>query len=280
MRIIKSPAKMHEICRSFSAKGKTIGFVPTMGYLHQGHVSLLEKARKENDIVILSIYVNPTQFGPKEDLKKYPRDIGNDKKLAKRSKTDIIFIPSDKDMYPQGYGTFVDVGSVTNNLCGISRPGHFKGVATIVTKLFNIVIPNIAYFGQKDVQQCAVIKKLVSELNMFVKIKVLPIKRENDGLAISSRNVYLSEKEREDSRILCSALYYAKKSVKHGQRSSDKIIAKAKKMILSKRSAKIDYVKIVSQDTMKDIDKVEKKAVMAIAVFIGKTRLIDNIVLG
>ena len=277
MQIIKNIKKMQHISRALALKGKTIGFVPTMGYLHEGHVSLLEKARKQNDIVVLSIYVNPTQFGPKEDLNKYPRDIKKDTKIAQECEVDIVFLPFDKEMYPKGFSTFVAVDGVTNNLCGTSRPGHFKGVATIVAKLFNSVSPDVAYFGQKDVQQCAVVKRLVSDLDMAIKIKVEPIKREKDGLAISSRNVYLSKSEREDAKVLYKALSIARQMVKDGERSSLKIITKAKKMITKFRSAKIDYVKIVSNDTMQDIKKVQKRSVMAVAVSIGKTRLIDNI---
>ena len=261
-----------------SNKDKTIGFIPTMGYLHQGHVSLIKRARKENDIVLLSIYVNPTQFGATEDLKKYPRDIKRDTKIAKDNGVDIIFYPSNDQMYPLGYNTFVNVEALGDNLCGVSRPTHFRGVTTIVAKLFNILSATNAYFGQKDAQQAIIIKQMVKDLNMDVNIKICPIVREKDGLAMSSRNVYLSLKQREDALNIYRSLNELKDMHSKGEKYSLKLKTHVSR-ILNKNNIKIDYIKIVDINTLKDINLINRKALVAIACFIGKTRLIDNIIL-
>jgi len=278
MRVVRSIKQMLGISKEARTQGKSIGFVPTMGALHSGHLSLIRKARKENDFVAVSIFVNPAQFGPKEDLKKYPRNLKLDAKLCKKEGVDIIFYPSAKEIYPEGYKTYVKVEDLSKVLCGSSRPGHFRGVATVVTKLFNIVHPDIAYFGQKDAQQAIIIKKMVSDLNMPVKIKVMPTVREKDGLAMSSRNMYLNPRERKDAVVLSQALNLSGDLIKSGIRDSRKIINRMSRVIRSKRAAKIDYVSIVGLDNLKPVKKISGKCLIALAVWIGKTRLIDNII--
>ncbi len=259
-------------------EGKKIGFVPTMGYLHQGHLSLIQASAKENDITVLSIYVNPTQFGPGEDLDQYPSDLENDKKLAEEAGADVIFIPDHHIMYKDNHATYVQVNGLTNQLCGYSRPTHFQGVTTIVTKLFNIVQPDHAYFGQKDAQQAIVIKRMVKDLNMPINIVVCPIVREADGLAMSSRNTYLSTEEREQAPILYQSLQKAKALIDSGERSSETVKAMIRQMIHGKSTTtEIDYVSIVSADTLEDIETLEDKILLALAVKVGKTRLIDNL---
>lgn len=257
-------------------EGKTIGFVPTMGALHEGHLSLIRKAAKENTCVVASIFVNPTQFGPKEDFRRYPRNLKRDVRLIRKAGVDVLFYPDARAMYPEGYRTFAEVTGLSDILCGKSRPGHFRGVATVVTKLFNIVGPTRAYFGQKDAQQAVIIKRLVTDLNMPVKIKVMPILREADGLALSSRNAYLNKKEREDARILSKALRLADSLVRSRVRDSGKISRRMTRLVKTKKRAKIDYISIVDLDNLKPVDKIKDKALVLLAVWIGKTRLIDN----
>ncbi|MDP8230888.1 MAG: pantoate--beta-alanine ligase [Candidatus Gorgyraea atricola] len=262
-------------------KGKkgTIGLVPTMGFLHGGHLSLIRRARKDTDRVVVSIFVNPTQFGPKEDLKKYPRDLNRDLRLCRKEGVDIVFIPTARTIYANGFSTYVNVGNIAGTLCGASRPGHFKGVATVVAKLFNIVQPDIAYFGQKDAQQAIVIKKMVEDLNIPIKIKVMPIVREKDGLAMSSRNLYLSPQERREALSLYKSLKLAKTLYRKGERDSRNIIKMIQKEILKESNAKIDYVSIVDTKNLKPLDRISNKALVAVAAKIGKTRLIDNAIL-
>lgn len=279
MQIFRSINKLQKSIIGLKKKGKTIGFVPTMGYLHNGHLSLMRQSKKENDISVISIFVNPIQFGPQEDFKKYPRDFSRDEKLAKSVGVDIIFYPSKKQMYPDGYLTYVEVEKLSNLLCAASRPGHFRGVTTVVTKLFNIVQPDIAYFGQKDAQQARIIQKMTQDLNMPMKIKVMPIVRESDGLAMSSRNVYLSTHQRKDALILNRALKEARRLIKAGARDSRIIISSLNYLISAKHTAKIDYVEIVDPDSLTELKKVQKKALIVLAVWIGKTRLIDNTVI-
>jgi len=268
---------MSESSKRIKLKRETIGFVPTMGALHKGHLSLIHQARKENDIVVVSIFVNPTQFGPSEDFKRYPRNLSSDSQLCRKEGVDIVFLPQAKDMYPTDYKTWVNVADLTNVLCGKYRPGHFRGVATVVTKLFNIVSPDIAYFGQKDAQQAIIIKKLASDLNMPINIKVMPTVRERDGLAMSSRNIYLKQTERKDAIILYQALNLAKDLIKQGNRNSSMIISKMRQLITQKKSAKIQYISITDLKNLKPIDRIKDKTLIALAVYIGKTRLIDNI---
>lgn len=261
-------------------KGQTIGLVPTMGFLHQGHISLIERAVKENNIVIVSIFVNPTQFGPGEDYDIYPRNIEGDMKILQEVGADVLFIPESKEMYPKGYNTFVEVMKITNVLCGASRPDHFRGVTTIISKLFNITKPNRAYFGQKDAQQCAVIKKMVKDLNYDLEIIVCPIIREKDGLALSSRNAYLNEDERKEARVLFQTLMLARESIENGEKDPELIKKLIYKTISEKKLANLEYVEIINETTLENIDEIKGDVLIALAVKFGKTRLIDNIVIG
>jgi len=278
MRVVRSIKQMLGISKEARTQGKSIGFVPTMGALHAGHLSLIRKARKENDFVAVSIFVNPAQFGPKEDFKKYPRNLKLDAKLCKKEGVDIIFYPSAKEIYPEGYKTYVKVEDLSKVLCGSARPGHFRGVATVVTKLFNLVHPDIAYFGQKDAQQAIIIKKMVSDLNMPVKIKVMPTVREKDGLAMSSRNMYLNPRERKDAVVLSQALNLSGDLIKSGIRDSRKIVNRMSQLIKTKKTAKVDYISIVDLESLKPLKKITGNCLIALAVWIGKTRLIDNII--
>lgn len=279
MRLIRSPKKMCSLTSQLKKEGRRIGFVPTMGYLHEGHLSLIRRARKETEIVVVSIFVNPTQFGPNEDYKEYPRDLKRDKYLAKEVGTDIIFAPKVRDMYPSGYNTYVDVEQLTSGLCGAFRPGHFRGVTTVVTKLFNIVQPDIAYFGQKDAQQAIVIKRMVQDLNMGVRIKVLPIVREKDGLAMSSRNTYLTEEERRQAVTLYRSLQEAKNLIRAGERKASKVISRMQHMIMTGiDKVKIDYISIVDAEGLQPLRYLQGCVLIALAVWVGKTRLIDNII--
>jgi len=269
---------MRQFVRIQRRRNKTIGFTPTMGYLHEGHLSLMRQAEKDCDISIISIFVNPTQFGPREDFKKYPRDIKRDERLAKSAGVDAIFYPNVKQMYPQGYLTYVKVEKLTEGLCARSRPTHFRGVTTIVTKLFNIVQPDIAYFGRKDAQQAIVINRMTKDLDMPIKIKIMPIIRESDGLAMSSRNAYLSSSGRKDALILYQCLKKAREMIKQGERSSRKIITTMRRMITAKKTTKIDYISCVNLDNLESVPQIKEKVLIALAVWIGKTRLIDNII--
>ncbi|MBU1044097.1 MAG: pantoate--beta-alanine ligase [Candidatus Omnitrophica bacterium] len=280
MKIIHNVIQMQAIADQLKKKSKTIGFVPTMGYLHNGHLSLIARSVKECDITVVSIYVNPLQFGPKEDFKKYPRDIKTDLKLCRQQNVDYVFIPKDEQIYPVGYMTEVRVKGITESLCGKSRPGHFSGVTTIVNKLFNIVKPGIAYFGQKDAQQSLVIKKMVKDLHMPLKIKVLPIIRELDGLAMSSRNAYLDAKYRRDAILLYLSLKKAKHLIAKKLRKTAKIISQMKRLLSQSEFATIDYIVIVDADSLNEVKqlKAKTKVLIALAVYIGKVRLIDNII--
>jgi len=280
MKITTEIDKMQIFSRIIKKDNKSIGFVPTMGYLHDGHVSLIKNARKQNDIVVLSIFVNPLQFGPNEDYERYPRDIARDEEIAKKEGVDVVFYPKYEDMYPEGFSTYVEVPELSKNLCGISRIGHFKGVTTVCAKLFEIVKPDIAYFGQKDAQQAIIIKKMIEDLNMNIIMKILPVVREKDGLVMSSRNVNLNDKERKDAAALYQSMKKAEELYKNGERNTDKIVDAVSSLIREKETAKIDYIKIVDLNTLKDLDRIKEKALLALAVFIGKTRLIDNIALG
>ncbi|MBU1087891.1 MAG: pantoate--beta-alanine ligase [Candidatus Omnitrophica bacterium] len=279
MKIIHSAAEMQEIARQLKIQSKIIGFVPTMGYLHKGHLSLMSRSVKDCDVTVVSIYVNPMQFGPKEDFKKYPRDIKTDLKLCRQQNVDYVFIPKDAQIYPKGYMTEVQVKGITDSLCGKFRPGHFTGVCTIVSKLFNIVKADIAYFGQKDAQQALVIKKMVKDLHMSLKIKVLPIIREPDGLAMSSRNAYLDDKQRQDAVLLSQALKKAKQLIEQKQRKTAKIIFQMKRLLSQSEFATIEYIAIVDADHLSEIKqlKAKTKVLIVLAVYMGRVRLIDNI---
>ena len=279
MKVISKIDQMKKYVQKAKKAGKTIGFVPTMGYLHQGHLSLMRRARTENSLLIISIFVNPAQFGEGEDYNEYPRDLRRDKKLARELGTDLIFAPSVRQMYPRGYSTFVQEEKLSKHLCGLSRPAFFRGVTTVVAKLFNIVNPTRAYFGQKDFQQLVIIKRMVKDLNLNVKIISLPLIREKDGLALSSRNSYLNRKERKSSLVLHQSLKKAKKLVESGERDSRKIVNQMKRIIREEKLAKIDYLKICDPQTLEDVEKIEGRTLVALAVWIGKTRLIDNMVI-
>src|SRR3989338_5202305 len=277
--VISKISRMRQFIRGIRKQDKTIGFVPTMGYLHQGHLSLIKQAKKDCDICVLSIFVNPIQFGPKEDYAHYPRDLEQDSILAKSAGCDCIFYPGVKEMYPQGYNSFVTVEKLTENLCGASRPGHFKGVTTVVAKLFNIIQPDRAYFGQKDYQQALLVTRMAEDLNMPLSIKVMPIVREADGLAMSSRNVYLNSRQRLDAVIIYQSLQKAREMIARGERNSRAIITRLKKEILKKKSATIDYIAVVDAKTLEIVKRIKGKVLIGLAVWIGRTRLIDNIVI-
>lgn len=277
--IVKSIEEIQKIADELRKNNKIIGFVPTMGYLHEGHLSLMKIAKKECDICVVSIYVNPTQFAPFEDFSKYPRDFDKDLKLCASVNVDYLFFPTDKEMYPNGYETYVEAEGITKKLCGLSRPTHFRGVTTIVAKLFNIVKPHKAYFGQKDYQQSLVIKKMVKNMNYDIEIVACPIVREKDGLAMSSRNAYLSSHERKDAIALYHSLQKAKEMIENGEKNTAIIKNKITAIISSKKTAKIDYVEILNAENLGDLNKIGGKIVIALAVFIGKTRLIDNMII-
>ena len=280
MRIVRNPKEMQCLAFSFLKTGREVGFVPTMGYLHEGHLSLVRRARRENDVVVVSIFVNPIQFGPNEDYDRYPRDLERDRIILEKERVDYLFCPSVQDMYPQGFSTYVEVKGLTEELCGASRPGHFRGVATVVTKLLNIVLPTRAYFGEKDFQQLQVVRRLVRDLNLPVEIVGCPIVREKDGLAMSSRNVYLTESERKSALSLYKGLKLAKELFERGERRVNVIKERVKDLILSFPGTKIDYVEIVSPSDLNPVDEVREGDVIALAVFVGNTRLIDNYVFG
>jgi len=278
MLIFETAKAMQEWCLEQKQQGQTIGLVPTMGYLHQGHMSLVQEARRQCDRVVVSIFVNPIQFGAGEDLDKYPRDLSGDCKLLEGEQTDAVFVPAVREMYPEGYSTFVEMeGTITDRLCGASRPGHFRGVTTVVSKLFNICLPDRAFFGQKDVQQVMVIEKMVRELNFPLKIVRVPIKREEDGLAMSSRNVYLSSEQREQALVLSQSLKQAAQIIKLGERDPAVVIAGIRAKIESAPEARIDYIEIYRANDLGDIKQIEGRILIALAVKFGNTRLIDNL---
>jgi len=257
-----------------------VGLVPTMGYLHEGHLSLVHRAREECDHVVVSIFVNPTQFGPKEDLSKYPRDLDRDLSLLEPLGTDLIWMPTAEIMYPQGYQTWVEVEAITSPLEGAMRPGHFRGVTTVVAKLFNGVQPHKAYFGQKDAQQAAVIRQMTRDLNFPIEIVVCPIVREPDGLAMSSRNVYLDTEQRKAATVLYRSLSAAKKAYESGERDAEKLRQIMKDVLASEPLAQMQYVSCADYDMLEELETVTGKTLLSMAVFMGKTRLIDNFVLG
>jgi pantoate--beta-alanine ligase len=280
MKVIRSIKEMQAFSEYIRNSGKKIAFVPTMGYFHKGHLSLMREGRQRGDCVAISIYVNPTQFGPNEDFEKYPRDFERDKSLAEGVGVDVIFYPEDKEMYPANYQTYVSVEKVTQNLCGISRPGHFRGVTTVCAKLFNIVKPHYAIFGKKDFQQLVAIKRMVQDLDMDLEVIGMTIVRESDGLAMSSRNVYLKENERESALSLSRSLKLAKQMYDKGDRDALRILEEVKKFIEDHPFSRIDYAKICNTKTLQDIDFLDGESVLALAVKINKTRLIDNYVFG
>lgn len=279
MEIIRTVPEMQAASEKMRKAGRTIALVPTMGFLHEGHLSLMEKGLLLADVLVVSIFVNPTQFCPGEDLDQYPRDFENDVKLAGETGVDILFAPEKESLYPQGFDTYVVQEKLPAHLCGLSRPGHFRGVLTIVAKLFNIVKPHVAVFGEKDFQQLAIIRRMVEDLNFDINIVGGPIVREEDGLAMSSRNANLDSEGRKSARIISKSLYAARQMVLAGERRADRIIERAVEMISAEPDAQIDYVNICSPDTLDDIALVDRPALMAVAVKIGGVRLIDNIML-
>jgi len=277
MEIASSIHEMKSLRKKYTGP---VGLVPTMGYLHEGHLQLVRTSKKENPVTVVSIFVNPTQFAPNEDFKAYPRDLDRDLSMLRSVATDIVFIPEDLDMYPQGYNTWVNMLGITQFLEGKSRPTHFQGVTTVCNKLFNIVEADRAYFGQKDAQQALVIQKMVRELNMNLEIIVAPTVRESDGLAMSSRNTYLKPEERPEANVLYRSLLHARELYAKGERDAARIKAAMTKMIEKVPAAKIDYISISDIDTLEDVDKITGKVLVSMAVRMGKPRLIDNIILG
>lgn len=278
MKIATTAKEVKEIVEGWKKEGKRVGFVPTMGYLHEGHKSLIDISVMENDKTVVSVFVNPTQFAPNEDFESYPRNFMADAKLCEEAGADLIFHPEPEEMYAEDFCTYVEMEDITKGLCGKTRPTHFRGVCTVVLKLFNIVRPDRAYFGQKDAQQLAVIKRMVRDLNLDVKIEGCPIVREGDGLAKSSRNTYLNKEERLAAVVISRAVKRGLKMVEEGERDSKTIIEVMRTMIESEPLAKIDYVEIVDWHTLKPMEKINGPLLAAVAVYIGKTRLIDNFI--
>ena len=275
--IVKTVDDVRKAVAEWRSKGETVGLVPTMGYLHAGHQSLIKKSVEQNDHTVVSVFVNPIQFGPNEDLEAYPRDLARDAELCETTGADMIFNPEPEEMYKDGFVSFVDMNGLTNHLCGLSRPVHFRGVCTVCTKLFNIVTPDRAYFGQKDAQQLAVIKRMVKDLNMPLEIVGCPIVREEDGLAMSSRNTYMNDEERKAALILSKSIKLGQKLIEDGERSAEVVRTEMTKLLQSEPMADVEYVNVVNNLTMEDIDTVEGDILVAIAVKINnKVRLIDN----
>lgn len=270
---------MRDYSKEMRQAGETIGFAPTMGYLHDGHISLFKAAKSQNTKAVVSIFVNPTQFGPAEDLSTYPRDIEGDLEKCGRASVDAVFIPEARDMYPDGYSTYVDVLGVTDVMEGARRPGHFRGVTTIVAKLFNIVMPHRAYFGQKDYQQTVVVRRMVQDLNMGTEIVVLPTVRESDGLAMSSRNAYLSPQERVAALVIYRALSAARNLYNAGERHADALINKVRETVNAEPLAELEYAEVADAATLIPLGEIDGKTVIAVAARVGKTRLIDNVLL-
>ncbi len=275
MKVVKTIAEMRQLRQQLA---EPVGFVPTMGYLHEGHLSLVRQARAENRSVVVSIFVNPTQFGPQEDFKNYPRNPQRDLAMLE-AMTDAVFMPPVAEMYPAKFDSWVEVGTITKQLEGAARPGHFRGVATVVAKLFSIVQPARAYFGQKDAQQVAVIEKMVADLNMNLEIVVMPTLREPDGLAMSSRNTHLNPKQRQAAAVLYKSLKLARELWSQGERDAGKLRRKMTALIQKEPLAEIDYISIADAETLEELEKIKPPALVSMAVKIGKTRLIDNIVL-
>lgn len=279
MLIIKNPREMHSYSQKMRSQGKSIGFVPTMGYLHEGHLSLVEAAKRKADIVVVSIFVNPTQFGPNEDFRRYPQDPKRDQRLLKNFEVDALFIPTQKEMYSAGYKTYVEVEGLSKKLCGRSRPHHFRGVTTIVAKLFNIIAPDFAFFGEKDFQQQLIIKRMVRDLNLPVEIVILPTVREYDGLAMSSRNKYLNKKQRSAATVLYRALSLAKKEIEKGECNAKRVEQKMRALIKKESLVRLDYLAIADPETLEDVKRLRNRVLVAVAAYVGRARLIDNLLI-
>ncbi len=280
MEVVTSPREMRTTAEELRRKNSSLGLVPTMGYFHEGHLSLMRRARADCQRVVVSLFVNPTQFGPSEDLGRYPRDFERDRELAAAEGVDIVFAPAAKDIYPEGYATYVDIERLSEGLCGASRPGHFRGVATVVAKLFNICRPTAAYFGQKDYQQAQVIKRLAADLNFDVEIEVLPIVREADGLAVSSRNQYLEPEERRQATCLFRALARAQELFAAGETQPAKFVDEMTVVVAAQPAVRVDYAEVIHPQELTPVATVEEGAVAAVAAFVNETRLIDNTILG
>jgi pantoate--beta-alanine ligase len=278
MEVIKTIKEMKEFSSQTRRAGKTIAFVPTMGYFHDGHLSLMREGRRRGHLLIISLFVNPTQFGPNEDFKNYPRDFERDSKMAEEVGVDVLFAPEASDMYPLNHQTIVRVEKVTQNLCGRSRPIHFQGVTTVVMMLFEIVMPHVAIFGEKDYQQLVTIQQMVRDLHLSVEVVGMPTVREVDGLAMSSRNAYLLPEERKAALSLYRSLQKAKELLRKGERKADRILHEMKGIFQSEPLVRIDYVQICDATTLQDVDRIEGDVVVALAAYLGKTRLIDNLV--
>lgn len=278
MQVIRSVKSLQRLIQKAKARSQRIGFVPTMGALHDGHASLMRRCRRDNPLAVVSIFVNPKQFGPREDFRKYPRMEEADRILAKKAGVDILFCPSENEMYPDDHLTYIDVEKITKTLCGRSRPGHFRGVATVVGKLLNMVMPDVLYLGQKDAQQALIIKRMIRDLNFPVQVKVCPIVRDADGLALSSRNRYLTEKQRREAVILYQSLREAKKRIFEGERRAGKIAGMIRSRVTRNTSGRIDYVECVDAETLESLTRAGGKVMIALAVHFGKTRLIDNMI--
>jgi pantoate--beta-alanine ligase len=278
MKVLKTIREMKEVSAELKSCGLSIGFVPTMGSLHEGHLSLVRRSIAQADRTVVSIFVNPTQFGRGEDFKKYPRDLKKDLKILEKEGVDFFFVPEAKEMYPDDYKTYAEVDELQDKLCGRSRPGHFRGVCTIVLKLFHIIEPDLSFFGQKDAQQAIILRKMVKDLDMDEKIEVLPVVRNKEGIALSSRNEYLSLEERKAALCLSKSLKKARSMIEKGERDAEKIIRIMKKIIAEEPLARIDYVEIVEMKELDPLPRIEGEALIALAVFVGKARLIDNII--
>jgi pantoate--beta-alanine ligase len=276
MRRIRDPKEMQEYSLKEKQEGRRIGFVPTMGYFHEGHLSLMRRAREECDRVAVSLFVNPLQFGPREDFERYPRDVERDAALAQQVGVDVLFVPETADMYPDGYATYVEVVGLTEPLCGRSRPGHFRGVTTVVAKLFNVVQPDVVYFGQKDYQQAVVISRMAQDLFWPLRVVVCPTVREPDGLAASSRNVYLTAEERRQAIGLIEALRMGKEAIIRGERRAREVERIMREIIERRPLARIDYVEVRRADDLAPVETIQGRVVLALAVWLGSTRLIDN----
>ncbi len=279
MRIVTSPSEMLRMVKEARLRGESVGLVPTMGFFHAGHLSLMRAAREENDFVVVSLFVNPTQFGPQEDFRDYPRDLARDAQKAAEAGVDCIFHPRVEDMYPQPYLTYVVVEGVTEGLCGASRPGHFRGVATVVAKLFHIIPAHRAYFGLKDAQQVMVIRRLVEDLNFDIEVVACPTVREEDGLAMSSRNIYLEEEERRAATVLYRSLCLAEDMAARGERDASKVTAAMRELMASEPLVEPEYVEAVDWGMLKPVKRLQGEVLIAVAARVGKARLIDNLIL-
>jgi pantoate--beta-alanine ligase len=277
MRIVKNIAGMKALARQWRKEGKRVGFVPTMGCLHEGHLSLVRESKKRSDATVVSIFVNPAQFGPNEDFKKYPRDFEKDSSRLGEAEVDCLFYPDAAEIYPPGHRTYIEVEGLQERLCGRSRPGHFRGVCTIVLKLFDIIAPDLAFFGEKDAQQALIIKRMAADLDLDVEVVTCPIVREPDGLALSSRNVYFTSDERKAARALSISLRWAEKAVGAGERDAARLVAGIRSILEGEPLARIDYVDAVDPETLDPVAELRDGVLVAVAVFIGSTRLIDNV---